>query len=136
MDSAAHIQHVVIGFFVALDSFDVERALSLMTDDVEWVREGGTLRGREDVRRVLEARSRQRRTRHLVSNLDVTQQNSQTARARCDIVVYQGSAESDQNPLVIRGPDSLLSNLDDLAFQQGQWKISRKSPSTIFKFGS
>ena len=94
VESVFRIERVVVGFFVALDTFDVDRVLSLMTDDVEWVRESGTVHGREEVRRALIARSRQRRTRHLVANVDVRLDAEETAEARCDILVYQGTSEA------------------------------------------
>ena len=117
-----------------MDSFDIERALSLVTEDIEWIREAGTIRGREDVGRVLAARSRQRCTRHLVANLDVRQFDLQSGQARCDVLVYQGIGKTDTHPLLIKGPDLLLSNNDELVLQGERWKISKKTPTTIFKF--
>lgn len=133
-DGLLQIHRVVVGFFVALDTFDIDRALSLMTDDVEWVRESGTVRGREEVRRSLNARSRQRRTRHLVANVDVRSGGQETAHAHCDILVYQGMLDVETGPVSIKGPDLLLSNVDDLVRVSGHWKIRRKTPTTVFKF--
>lgn len=134
MDDILQIQRVVIGFFVALDSFDVDRALTFVADDIEWIRESGTIHGREEVRRTLENRPRQRRTRHLVANLDVNLTDRQAAQARCDVVVYQAAAEVAAGAIAIKGPDLILSNVDDLIRLGKDWKIRRKSPKTVFKF--
>lgn len=135
MNNVAQIQRVVVGFFVALDSFDVDRAISFFTDDIEWIRESGVLRGHEAARCALLMRSPQRRTRHLVTNVDIEQHDQTSAQARCDILVYQGVAVENSHPVLIKGPEVLLSNVDYLVLQQSQWKIHRKAPSTIFRFG-
>lgn len=134
MDSLAQIERVVVGFFIALDSFDTDRAVSLVTDDIEWVRESGTVRGHDQVRQALEARPRDRRTRHLVTNIDVSQADPTTARARCDVVVYRGIVDAGNGPIAVRGPELMLSSVDDLVLLGGSWKIRKKAPTTIFKF--
>ena len=135
MDNFAQIQRVVVGFFVALDSFDTDRAVSLVTDDIEWLRESGTVRGRQQMRKALEGRAQDRRTRHLVANVEADQSNPDSARARSDIVVYRGIAEAD-GPTLIAGPELLLSNVDDLVLSDGLWQIRKKAPTTVFKFTS
>ncbi len=135
MDDNTLIQRAVVGFFVALDGFDIEAALRIVGDDIEWIRESGTIRGREGVRRVLEARPRNRCTRHLVSNLVIDLLDEHTARARCDVVVYQGSTDSGL-PLAVSGPSLLLTNEDNLVLGPNGWVIARKTPTTVIKFHS
>ena len=128
------IRAIMIGFFVALDAFDDERALSLLSDDVQWVRESGTISGRDGVRANLASRSRSRVTRHLVANLEIRRFGQDTARARCDVVIYQSDLNACSGyPASIKGASILLSTEDELRKCAGDWKIIRKQPATIFK---
>ena len=127
------VQALVVGFFISLDEFDDDRALACLAEDVEWVRASGTLKGHAAVRGVLTDRPRDRRTRHLVNNLDVRFTAPDAATARCDILVFQGPAGSGGGPVAIAGPDSIITNEDQLILVDGAWRIRRKQPSVVFR---
>lgn len=133
-EAARVIGAVVVGFYVALDGFDDDRALGLVTPDVEWVRAGGTVRGREAVRQVLAARPRSRVTRHLVTNVDVRVHGPAAAQARCDVLVFDKSFDGEPTlPASLAGPSAVLTVRDELVRSaEGGWQIARKRAATVF----
>ena len=134
--SRAEVRTVVTGFFVSLDGFDDDRALAYLTEDVEWIRGSGPLRGHAEVRDTLAARPRGRCTRHLVNNLDVCLDGPDAATARCDILVFQGQSNPDGSPVTVTGPDSIISNEDRLVRIAGRWRIRSKRPVMAFRIAS
>lgn len=127
------VRAVVVGFFVSLDGFDDERALACLADDVEWVRGSSLLNGQAEVRETLTARPRDRCTRHLVNNLDIQFHGPDAATARCDILVFQGPFNPDGSPVAVAGPDSIISNQDQLVRVGGRWRIRSKRPVVVFR---
>lgn len=130
---SSQVQAVVIGFFVALDGFDDDRALACLSEDVMWIRGAGTLKGHAAVRNTLAARPRDRRTRHLVSNLVIHIDGSDTATARCDVLVFQGRIDGNGSPAVVTGPDSIITTEDRLVRVAGTWRIRSKRPVVVFR---
>ena len=124
---------MVTGFFVSLDGFDDERVLAYLAADVEWFRSSGVLNGHAEVRHSLASRSRERRTRHLVTNVDVDLHGPDAATARCEILVFQGQSNPDGSPVVVAGPDSIISNEDQLIRIDGRWRIRCKRPVVAFR---
>ena len=91
------------------------------------------MKGRAAVREGLAARPRDRRTRHLVSNLDVRFAGPDAATARCDILVFQGPSDPDGGPTAVDGPASLITNEDRLVREAGRWRIRSKHPEAVFR---
>jgi hypothetical protein len=131
------IRAVATGFFVALDRFEDERILELVAEEVEWVRPGGAVRGRAEVRDVLAQRSRERVTRHLLSNIDVALPNQNSALVRYDVLVFDSGASAPSgSPAMLAGPSVLLSGEDLLILRADRWQIVRKQATPVFKFNS
>ena len=128
----------VVGFYVALDGFNDDRALELVTDDVEWARAGATVRGRAAMQQALAARPRSRVTRHLVTNVDVESTGSATARARCDLLVFDASFDGPVAlPATVPGPSMVLTVEDGLVRDaEGRWRIAHKRATTVFAIKS
>lgn len=134
-DGAALIYAVAVGFFMALDRFEDERLLDLVTEEVEWVRPGGVVRGRDEVRRVLANRSRARVTRHLLTNVDWRPAGPDKVTVRYDVLVFDhtpGAASC--GPAAVPGPSQLLSGEDVFVRQAENWLIARKQAGPVFTF--
>ena len=129
------IRAVATSFFAALDRFEDARILELLADEVEWVRPGGVVRGRAAVRDVLAQRPRDRVTRHLIHNLDVSLPDQDSACVRYDVLVFDSGAVAPSGlPVMLVGPSVLLSGEDLLVLQEDQWRIARKQAAPVFKF--
>ena len=133
-EAVRKIGAAVVGFYVALDGFDDDRALDLVTEDVEWARAAGTVRGRAAMQQALAARPRSRVTRHLVTNVDVQGDGPAAARARCDLLVFDASFEDTiVLPAPVAGPSMVLTVEDELVRDPaGTWRIARKRATTVF----
>lgn len=130
------IRAVATGFFAALDRFEDKRILELVTEDIEWVRPGGAVRGRAAVGAVLTQRARDRATRHLLSNVDVILADANSARVRYDVLVFDSGAGTPLvTPRMLAGPSVLLSGEDTFVLQAENWQIKRKQAEALFQFG-
>lgn len=125
LEDRVEIEAVSTAFFVALDRFDDERILSIIADDVQWLRASGALIGSTVVRAMLASRDRTRITRHLVSNCDVCGVSATEATIGLDVVVFEGSEGRISST-------SLISSRDTLR-KDGRWKIALKRPSLVLK---
>lgn len=134
--SADAIRANATGFFVALDRFEDGRILELVAEDIEWVRPGGAVRGREQVRNVLAQRPRDRVTRHLLSNIDVQFEGADRARVRYDVLVFDSGASPHSPPAMVAGASVLLSGEDLFVLSADRWLLVRKQASPAFKFSS
>ncbi len=109
-----------------VDARDYKSVLSLFVDNCTFVRIDTAHQGKESVMRLLEARPRQRRTRHLLSNVvvDVRDDSSATGRAYCVVYGHHGElTEAEEAPLV--PPDSLIHIHTEFLKAAEKWLISK-----------
>ena len=93
------------------------------------------MHGRPAVRDVLAQRPRDRVTRHLIHNLDVSLPDQDSARVRYDVLVFDSGAVAPSGlPVVLAGPSVLLSGEDLIILREGHWLIVRKQATPVFKF--
>lgn len=111
---------VTIGFYRAVD-LRLSGAEDYFTEDGEWNRMGSSLHGRAAIRASLAERSAARKTCHLVSNLVVSCEEENLARAEFFVAVYESI---DGAPLRMM---SILAAEDRLVRTFEGWKIKYRS---------
>ena len=133
--SSDAIRAVATAFFAALDRFEDGRILELVAEDIEWVRPGGAVRGRDRVRDMLAERPRGRVTRHLITNIVVSMQSAESAQVRYDVLVFDsGAGPVSDPPAIVSGASVLLSGEDEFVLRSDRWQIRRKHALPVFKF--
>ena len=140
MDAAAQsaaeqeCHRALVGFFGSIDRRDYARALSFVTDDVVWKTRKSDLRGADQVRRQLEARSPDRLVIHLLSGIDIEIGDADHAVAHSYIVVYSHDRSGGAPPpYPLTRPLTVGTYTDHLVRQDGRWRISSKILEVLFQ---
>jgi hypothetical protein len=109
--------------------------VALFAPDGVWHRQGRALRGPEAILAVLEQRSTTQTIRHVVTNVEVTVLDADTARSLLYVTAYQhDTGEQATAPPVIRSPSLLLTVPGELVRTDDGWKISSLTMTRVFEF--
>ncbi len=126
----AAIREVIIGYCHCIDAFADEALLQLFTPDGEWWRPGETpLRGREQIAGYLRARDHGVTGRHIASNIVVTIEGPEHAKAISYYTVFK--AGTDGGPM----PTNMGEYHDRFRLEQGRWLIARRETRRVFRAG-
>lgn len=118
-------------FFHCLDTHDDPAAVALFDADGIWERQGKRLQGHVAVLAALAARSAERATCHVITNVVTTVQDASTARVDFCLSTYEGQQGDDTAPIgrlasIRRCVDSMVRVGDD-------WRIAHKSTEQLFR---
>jgi hypothetical protein len=115
------------------DRHDVDGFLSLFAEDGVIDRIGQPFVGHNAIRALMEARPRDRVTRHLLSPpvIEVIGPNDATGRSYFSL--YDGIGEPDGAVLPLKAP-VLVGEFDQIYCRNlGEWKIARHKVSAVFR---
>jgi hypothetical protein len=118
-------------FAIYVDTRQYERVVELFTDDAEYNPRGILHRGKEGVRRYLEARPHNRIARHVITNQMVDVVDHRTATGICFMVYYAYEGAMDE-PVPLAGPSLVGDYYDDYALTEAGWRISRRIGRIVF----
>lgn len=123
---------LTLRFFEGLDDNDPATCLGCFDAEGVWERQGEGLRGHGAIEQALRSRPADRRTAHVVSNVRVELESTDTAVVSFLLVTYEGSA-----PPGAADPVARLAGVrrcrDELRLAADGWKIVRKTSRGLFK---
>jgi ketosteroid isomerase-like protein len=128
-------QQAIHRFYAALDASDFAAVAASVAPDGVWHRQGKALRGPGDVAAALAERPAGRVTAHLVQNLVVTLEDSETATARYNTLVFRhDGAAGAPPPAPIGAPLSIAAAQDRLSRDAatGAWLVVERRSSRVF----
>jgi 3-phenylpropionate/cinnamic acid dioxygenase small subunit len=129
VDSAAArgwaCQQHLLRFFQMLDANDYDAVVGLFEADATWQRPGASIQGHEAIRAALQERPANRVTRHVVTNMLVTQDDGPTVRVNCLLTTYAiDEPQSGVSPRLVDTLAGIFSADGSLRFDAGEPRIS------------
>ncbi|MFL9889044.1 nuclear transport factor 2 family protein [Paraburkholderia agricolaris] len=124
-------------FYYRLDERDYEDVVSCFAEDGIWNRRGKKVQGHQAIRGALESRPRTFQTRHVVTNLRITQSDSSKADAWFYMLGLPYDADVQASPInPFPAPHILAVYRDSLVKRGNDWLIAEKTlVRTVFKDG-
>jgi hypothetical protein len=123
-------QSLLLRFIQSLDAGNADEAVTLLTPDVMWHRQGEVLVGRAAVREVINRRAPDRILRHHLSNIVVTVCGPLNAASVAYYAVYLH--EGPALPRVINGPVYVGDYHAEYIKVEGSWGISSLRANRVF----
>ena len=122
-------------FYYRLDERDYDDVVSCFAEDGVWNRRGKAVQGHRAIREALESRPRTFQTRHIVTNLRITQSDSSNAHAWFYMVGLPYDADIQASPVSpFPAPHILAVYRDRLVKCGDAWLIAEKAlVKTVFK---
>jgi hypothetical protein len=109
--------------FMALDGHDYDSLTECFARDGVWLRQGKTLSGREQLRKVLlETKPATRTTIHVVSNVCIDRQVAESGSGRFYLAVYRHDSSA-QPPYPVPMPRNLGLCKVDYSLADGTWLV-------------
>ena len=119
-------------FYAGLDRFDYDLVLGALAPDAVWERHDGSHKGHEAIGAILEARSTDVLTAHMVFNPVVEMLGPDSAVVRFSLLILAGDAKASPpagRVAQVRHSEDRLSRIG------GRWLIARKSSDLAFNIG-
>lgn len=119
----------------ALDDADGPAAAACFTVDGEWDRQGNVRRGRAAIQAAIEARPRNRVTRHVFTNLNITVLDADHATGRAYYLVFRHDgpgADGGPLPRPMVAPERLGDYLSWFVRTAEGWRLQRVAPKRFF----
>ncbi len=129
-------RRLVVAFFHCVDDFDYGPVINMFVPDGVFFRGRDEFRGRDAILSVHEARARDRRTRHVCTNMlvDVIDGTHAEGRSYCMVFGYQGDVADDVGaPIDI--PDALIEFHDKFVLADEGWKFAERRMVPVFRKG-
>jgi hypothetical protein len=123
-------QSLLLRFVQSLDAGNADEAVTLLTPDVMWHRQGEVLVGRPAVREVINRRAPDRMIRHHLSNIVVTLRGPLNAASVAYYAVYLHEGRA--LPRVINGPAHVGDYHAEYIKADGNWGISSLRANRVF----
>lgn len=116
---------VILRFFQCMDERRYDELLALTTDDCLWVRNGEELKGSEQIRAALDARSPTMHIHHILTNLEVDASENGTATMRAYLVSYRhDSGKPLDGPAPLDRPRAIFKLAGTLRKDDSRWQVS------------
>jgi hypothetical protein len=126
---------LLIRFFNEFDAWRYHEMVRLFAPDGVWLRQGRALQGAAAILSALEARSTTQTVRHVVTNVQVTVLDNDTAESLLYVTAYQrDTGEKATAVPVIRSPSLLLAVPGRLVRTEDGWRISSLTMTRVFEF--
>jgi hypothetical protein len=126
---------LLIRFFNEFDAWRYQDMVKLFTPDGVWHRQGKALVGADAILSALEERSITQTVRHVVTNIQVTALDEDTAESLLYVTAYQhDTGETATAAPVIRSPSLLLTVPGKLVRTEEGWRISSLTMTRVFVF--
>lgn len=123
-EDEAACARLCVDFANHIDARRYEQLLDLFTDDATLDRMGAVLSGRDEIERFLASRPTAVVTRHLCTNIRVSQDTADEAAGFCYVLFCQGGAE-DAVPTMAGAP-SIVEYHDRYTRTPAGWRIQTR----------
>ena len=126
---------LLIRFFNEFDAWRYQDMVKLFAPDGVWHRQGKALKGADAILSALAERSSTQTVRHVVTNIQVTALDRETAVSLLYVTAYQhDTGEKGTATPVIRSPSLLLAVPGELVRTEDGWRISSLTMTRVFEF--
>lgn len=127
MECRLACERLVVGSYSLMDLGDYEECAALFAEDATWVRGGKPVTGRDAILAALNKRPEGAVTRHIVSNIFISQLAGEEASATAVFVPLRGPTDS----------PPAFDMVGDLSYRfsrkSGEWLITHLQPKPVFK---
>jgi hypothetical protein len=125
---------LIVAFANQLDVFDYDAVLAMCVADCVFIRDGVRHAGRGGIRGLLDARSRDRLTRHITSNMavEVIDEAHAAGHSYCQVFGHLGELPNGV-PAPLEVADSLVEFDDEFVATEDGWRFARRRLTHIFK---
>jgi 3-phenylpropionate/cinnamic acid dioxygenase small subunit len=120
-----------IAFANAVDSRNYPRVLELFTEDAVLQRWDQDFVGREGIAGMLNARPVDVQTRHICSNIEISQQSANEANGITYFVFFRGVGDGSQT-LALGNPNLVGEYHDRYLFTDVGWRIAQRRIKLVF----
>lgn len=121
-----------LAFVKHLDERRYAQVLDLFTPDARLDRLGTVFEGRAAIAAFLDARSTQVETRHLCTNILIDVSSPDQASGTCDVLFFQGQAESDGG-VQMQGSPGIVQYQDRFVRIDAGWRIYERRIRMLMK---
>lgn len=126
----AECVRLLMKFFRSLDEHDYETCLALFVEDAIWERKDAALKGREQIRAVLDARPRSVVICHQISNVEVDVISDSRVELRYLLIGYEAKVLADgSRPVGALG--GMRRATDQLVRTDEGWKFQHKASKGV-----
>jgi hypothetical protein len=132
MNAAWDCSQTVLRLFDAMDALRYDDVAAAFTPDGVWHRAGKALRGREAIIAAMNERPRDRRVRHVITNVLVDVHDESNASGRCYVTAYAGPLSAE--PALINAPWLMLTATHAFVATPDGWKIRESTIERDFVF--
>ncbi len=131
-DDRLDCAETTLRFFRLLDASDNTGCVAQFDAEGVWVRGPNALTGAAAITRALTARPAERRTCHLVTNIEVSFEAADEARVDFCLTAYEGTAGASAGAVPGRLA-GIRRCVDRLVRRDGRWLIQHKSSTPLFE---
>ncbi len=125
MEAEWQCSKATLAFFRYLDERKYDDLVALTTPDCLWIRNGEELKGPEQIRTALDARSPTMHIHHIITNLEVEAADDESVAMRAYLLSYR---HDDGRPLTgpapLDKPRAIFISHGVLRPVDGRWKLS------------
>lgn len=116
-----------------VDTRDYDKLIALFTPEGVLDRRGEIIEGHGAIRTVMEARPAELRTRHVCTNIEITQTGPKTAEGLTVFTLYRGREKDAVEPVELTGPAFVGEYRDRFEQTAAGWRIARREVRLLFQ---
>ena len=116
-----------------VDTRDYDKLLALFTPEGILDRRGEIVAGRDAIRAMMNARPAELRTRHVCTNIEITQTGAETAEGLTVFTLYRGREKDAVEPVELTGPAFVGEYKDHFERTVDGWRIARREVRLLFQ---
>lgn len=116
-----------------VDSRDYDKLIALFTPDGVLDRRGEIIKGHGAIRTVMEARPAELRTRHICTNIEITQIGPRSAEGLTVFTLYRGREKDAVEPVKLAGPAFVGEYRDRFEHTPEGWRIAHREVRLLFQ---
>jgi hypothetical protein len=126
-------ERLSIAFAYYVDRCDYKSLLQLFTPDGVLDRRGDLAVGIDAIERVMAARPKDIRTRHVCSNIFVRMNGERSATGNTYFTLYRGKEPGPDQSVDLTGPSFVGEYEDEFSLTDDGWKINKRAVKLIFQ---
>ena len=116
-----------------VDRCEYDAFVALFVPDGVFVRTGQESRGHAAIRSFLDARPRERVTRHVCANIRIDMTGPTTATGSCSALMFQAAAPNQATLPLPVSPPIVVDYVDDYVLTAAGWKFRQRKTEIVFQ---
>jgi hypothetical protein len=123
---------LILQYAEAVDRYDHDTVMSLYCSDATYYAPTGTLRGKNELRRYFDAKSRTPRGLHIYTNILIDVLDQHNATGTSAVSFYFDATPPTAGPSPMTPPSVLTRVYDRFRVEQGAWRFSERRVQVLF----